>query len=78
MLKHYRRQLTMSEAVSERDVEAYTKITDNVFSFIMESEDDRLEPVRDILRRITKRDLYVVVDETLLKGGNIYSRVIYI
>lgn len=78
MLKHYRRQLTMSEAVSERDVEAYTKITDNVFSFIMESEDDRLEPARDILHRITKRDLYVVVDETLLKGGNIYSRVIYI
>lgn len=67
----------MSGAVSERDVQAYSKITDNVFNTIMESENDNLEPAREILRKITRRDLYVLVEETVVKGDDRYMRVSY-
>ncbi|XP_026188987.1 deoxynucleoside triphosphate triphosphohydrolase SAMHD1-like, partial [Mastacembelus armatus] len=45
------------------DMEAYTKLTDNVFEQILNSSSDGLGPAREILERIVSRKLYVFLGE---------------
>uniref|UniRef100_A0A7N8X9E5 Deoxynucleoside triphosphate triphosphohydrolase SAMHD1-like n=1 Tax=Mastacembelus armatus TaxID=205130 RepID=A0A7N8X9E5_9TELE len=49
------------------DMEAYTKLTDNVFEQILNSSSDGLGPAREILERIISRDLYVFLGECKVK-----------
>lgn len=44
----------------------YAKLTDCILREIETSEDPRLEAARSLIRRIRKRDLYRLVDETVL------------
>ncbi|XP_026187309.1 deoxynucleoside triphosphate triphosphohydrolase SAMHD1-like [Mastacembelus armatus] len=45
------------------DMEAYTKLTDDVFGEILNSSHKELEPAKKILKRIITRDLYVFLGE---------------
>ncbi|XP_026189182.1 deoxynucleoside triphosphate triphosphohydrolase SAMHD1-like [Mastacembelus armatus] len=45
------------------DMEAYTKLTENVFEQILNSSSDDLRPAREILERIVSRKLYVFLGE---------------
>ncbi|XP_037351402.1 deoxynucleoside triphosphate triphosphohydrolase SAMHD1 [Talpa occidentalis] len=46
------------------DMEAFTKLTDNIFLEILYSTDTRLDAARDILKKIESRNLYKYVGET--------------
>ncbi|XP_040290958.1 deoxynucleoside triphosphate triphosphohydrolase SAMHD1-like [Bufo bufo] len=46
------------------DMVAYTKLTDNIFQEILQSTDDAMEPARDILKRLERRELYAFVGQT--------------
>uniref|UniRef100_A0A8C0PLT4 Deoxynucleoside triphosphate triphosphohydrolase SAMHD1 n=1 Tax=Canis lupus familiaris TaxID=9615 RepID=A0A8C0PLT4_CANLF len=50
------------------DMEAFTKLTDNIFLEILYSSDPNLNEAREILKKIEYRDLYKYVGETKPKG----------
>ncbi|XP_050007153.1 deoxynucleoside triphosphate triphosphohydrolase SAMHD1 [Alexandromys fortis] len=50
------------------DMEAFTKLTDNIFLEILNSTDPRLSEARNILRNIERRDLYKYLGETQPNG----------
>ncbi|XP_057637424.1 deoxynucleoside triphosphate triphosphohydrolase SAMHD1 isoform X2 [Chionomys nivalis] len=50
------------------DMEAFTKLTDNIFLEILNSTDPRLSEARSILRNIERRDLYKYLGETQPNG----------
>ncbi|KAF0874296.1 deoxynucleoside triphosphate triphosphohydrolase SAMHD1 [Crocuta crocuta] len=50
------------------DMEAFTKLTDNIFLEILYSSDPKLEAAREILKKIEYRNLYKFVGETKPKG----------
>ncbi|XP_050999619.1 deoxynucleoside triphosphate triphosphohydrolase SAMHD1 [Acomys russatus] len=53
------------------DMEAFTKLTDNIFLEILYSTDPRLSEARNILRNIEHRNLYKYLGETQPKGEKI-------
>lgn len=59
---------SMSEAVRERDFEAYIKITDDVFTSILNSTDEALHEPRAILRMIMERNFFVLIGEAVVRG----------
>ncbi|XP_053527188.1 deoxynucleoside triphosphate triphosphohydrolase SAMHD1 isoform X2 [Artibeus jamaicensis] len=50
------------------DMEAYTKLTDNIFLEILYSTDPQLDAAREILKKIECRNLYKYVGQVLLSG----------
>ncbi|CAO2578003.1 Deoxynucleoside triphosphate triphosphohydrolase SAMHD1 [Lemmus lemmus] len=50
------------------DMEAFTKLTDNIFLEILNSTDSRLSEAQSILRNIERRDLYKYLGETQPNG----------
>lgn len=46
------------------DMEAYTKLTDNIFLEILYSTDPRLDAARELLKNIERRNLYKCVGQT--------------
>uniref|UniRef100_A0A673UBB2 Deoxynucleoside triphosphate triphosphohydrolase SAMHD1 n=1 Tax=Suricata suricatta TaxID=37032 RepID=A0A673UBB2_SURSU len=50
------------------DMEAFTKLTDNIFLEILYSSDPKLDAAREILKKIECRNLYKFVGETKPKG----------
>nr|KAF6472406.1 SAM and HD domain containing deoxynucleoside triphosphate triphosphohydrolase 1 [Molossus molossus] len=46
------------------DMEAFTKLTDNIFLEILYSTDPKLDAAREILKKIERRNLYKFVGET--------------
>ncbi|XP_036899901.1 deoxynucleoside triphosphate triphosphohydrolase SAMHD1 isoform X2 [Sturnira hondurensis] len=52
------------------DMEAFTKLTDNIFLEILYSTDPQLDAAREILRKIECRNLYKYVGQVLLSGEN--------
>jgi len=59
------KMLSISESID--DMEAYTRLTDQVYYQILCSTDPALEEARSILLRIEKRDLYKCIGQTILK-----------
>ncbi|XP_068120968.1 deoxynucleoside triphosphate triphosphohydrolase SAMHD1-like, partial [Hyperolius riggenbachi] len=55
----------MSESVD--DMEAYTKLTDNIFHQILYSSDPNLKEAREILEKVERRDLYRYIGQTPAK-----------
>ncbi|XP_065778025.1 deoxynucleoside triphosphate triphosphohydrolase SAMHD1 isoform X2 [Muntiacus reevesi] len=53
------------------DMEAFTKLTDNIFLEILHSTDPRLDAARTILKKIESRNLYKYVGETQPKKQRI-------
>ncbi|XP_036606116.1 deoxynucleoside triphosphate triphosphohydrolase SAMHD1 isoform X1 [Trichosurus vulpecula] len=51
------------------DMEAYSKLTDNIFLEILHSSDPRLAEAREILHKVECRKLYKFVGETQPTGG---------
>lgn len=49
-------------------MEAYVKLTDNVFSDIRNCPDENLKDAQDILDQIDTRDLYKLVGEAIPKS----------
>ena len=64
----------MSEAIDKDDMEAYTKLTDNVFQQILYSSEPELEPARAILQMIQKRQLYKCIGQARIDEG-LYKKV---
>uniref|UniRef100_G3SPI6 Deoxynucleoside triphosphate triphosphohydrolase SAMHD1 n=2 Tax=Loxodonta africana TaxID=9785 RepID=G3SPI6_LOXAF len=60
------RKYRLSTAID--DVEAFTKLTDNIFLEILYSTDPRLDVAREILKKIECRKLYKYVGQTQPKG----------
>nr|XP_020482658.1 deoxynucleoside triphosphate triphosphohydrolase SAMHD1-like isoform X2 [Labrus bergylta]XP_020482659.1 deoxynucleoside triphosphate triphosphohydrolase SAMHD1-like isoform X2 [Labrus bergylta] len=56
------RMFTLSTAIE--DMEAYTKLTDNVFEEILKSSRPELQEAREILQNIVSRKIYKFVGET--------------
>ncbi|CAH2292618.1 deoxynucleoside triphosphate triphosphohydrolase SAMHD1 [Pelobates cultripes] len=52
------------------DMEAYTKLTDNIFQQILYSSDPKLSESRDILRKVELRQLYKYVGQTHPTSSN--------
>ncbi|NXY48581.1 SAMH1 triphosphohydrolase, partial [Ceuthmochares aereus] len=50
------------------DMEAYTKLTDNIYLEILHSSCPELEEAREILRKIERRELYKFLGETQPQG----------
>ncbi|XP_058541521.1 deoxynucleoside triphosphate triphosphohydrolase SAMHD1 isoform X1 [Neofelis nebulosa] len=50
------------------DMDAFTKLTDNIFLEILYSSDPKLDAAREILKKIECRNLYKYVGETKPKG----------
>ncbi|XP_075757596.1 deoxynucleoside triphosphate triphosphohydrolase SAMHD1 isoform X3 [Pelodiscus sinensis] len=61
--KHYKISTAME------DMEAYTKLTDNIFLEILYSSNKELAEAREILRKIELRDLYKYLGETRTEPG---------
>ncbi|TFK05068.1 ras-related protein Rab-6A [Platysternon megacephalum] len=61
--KHYKISTAME------DMEAYTKLTDNIFLEILYSSNEDLAEAREILRKIELRDLYKYLGETRTEPG---------
>ncbi|KAG6938934.1 SAM and HD domain containing deoxynucleoside triphosphate triphosphohydrolase 1, partial [Chelydra serpentina] len=61
--KHYKISTAME------DMEAYTKLTDNIFLEILYSSNKELAEAREILRKIELRDLYKYLGETRSEPG---------
>ncbi|XP_032275339.1 deoxynucleoside triphosphate triphosphohydrolase SAMHD1 [Phoca vitulina] len=59
------------------DMEAFTKLTDNIFLEILYSSDPKLDAAREILRKIEYRNLYKYVGETKPKGKTKIEREDY-
>ncbi|XP_040186538.1 deoxynucleoside triphosphate triphosphohydrolase SAMHD1-like isoform X2 [Rana temporaria] len=55
----------MSISESVEDMEAYTKLTDNMFHQILYSSEPELEEAREILQKVERRELYKFVGERL-------------
>uniref|UniRef100_A0A8D2Q4T0 Deoxynucleoside triphosphate triphosphohydrolase SAMHD1 n=1 Tax=Varanus komodoensis TaxID=61221 RepID=A0A8D2Q4T0_VARKO len=53
------------------DMEAYTKLTDEIFLQILHSDQPELNEAREILRKIERRDLYKCLGETQPQGNEI-------
>ncbi|XP_053249861.1 deoxynucleoside triphosphate triphosphohydrolase SAMHD1 isoform X1 [Podarcis raffonei] len=51
-------------ATAREDMEAYTKLTDEIFLRILHSDEKELEEAREILCKIERRDLYKYLGET--------------
>ncbi|XP_053101217.1 deoxynucleoside triphosphate triphosphohydrolase SAMHD1 isoform X2 [Hemicordylus capensis] len=51
------------------DMEAYTKLTDDIFLKILHSDEPELEEAREILHKIERRDLYKCLGETQPEEG---------
>uniref|UniRef100_A0A670JSF9 Deoxynucleoside triphosphate triphosphohydrolase SAMHD1 n=1 Tax=Podarcis muralis TaxID=64176 RepID=A0A670JSF9_PODMU len=51
-------------ATAREDMEAYTKLTDEIFLRILHSDEPNLEEAREILCKIERRDLYKYLGET--------------
>ncbi|CAH6776898.1 deoxynucleoside triphosphate triphosphohydrolase SAMHD1 isoform X2 [Phodopus roborovskii] len=62
------KKCNISEAID--DMEAFTKLTDNIFLEILHSTDPRLSEARTILRNIECRNLYKYLGETQPNGQN--------
>lgn len=60
------RKFRISTAID--DMEAFTKLTDNVFLEILYSTDPKLSEARDILRNVEYRNLYKYLGETQPNG----------
>ncbi|XP_074068107.1 deoxynucleoside triphosphate triphosphohydrolase SAMHD1 [Macrotis lagotis] len=60
------RKYTLSTAID--DMEAYTKLTDNIFLDILHSNDPKLAEAREILHKVECRKLYKFVGETQPRG----------
>ncbi|XP_045688699.1 deoxynucleoside triphosphate triphosphohydrolase SAMHD1 isoform X2 [Phyllostomus hastatus] len=52
------------------DMEAFTKLTDNIFLEILHSTDPQLNAAREILKKIERRHLYKYVGQVLLSDKN--------
>ncbi|XP_024415406.1 deoxynucleoside triphosphate triphosphohydrolase SAMHD1 [Desmodus rotundus] len=52
------------------DMEAFTKLTDNIFLEILHSTDPQLDAAREILKKIEHRNLYKYVGQVLLSEKN--------
>ncbi|XP_052040091.1 deoxynucleoside triphosphate triphosphohydrolase SAMHD1 isoform X2 [Apodemus sylvaticus] len=63
------KKFSISTAID--DMEAFTKLTDNIFLEILYSEDPRLSEAQSILRNIECRNLYKYLGETQPKGQKI-------
>uniref|UniRef100_A0A452QUT0 SAM and HD domain containing deoxynucleoside triphosphate triphosphohydrolase 1 n=1 Tax=Ursus americanus TaxID=9643 RepID=A0A452QUT0_URSAM len=59
------------------DMEAFSKLTDNIFLEILYSSDPKLDAAREILRKIEYRNLYKYVGETKPKGKTKIEREDY-
>lgn len=59
------------------DMEAFTKLTDNIFLEILHSTDPNLSEAREILKKIECRNLYKYVGETQPKKGSEINREDY-
>uniref|UniRef100_F7CIF8 Deoxynucleoside triphosphate triphosphohydrolase SAMHD1 n=1 Tax=Monodelphis domestica TaxID=13616 RepID=F7CIF8_MONDO len=60
------KKYTLSTAID--DMEAYTKLTDNIFLEILHSTDPKLAEAREILQKVECRKLYKFVGETQPTG----------
>ncbi|KAK3726835.1 hypothetical protein QZH41_016722 [Actinostola sp. cb2023] len=60
------KSIKISEAID--DMVAYTKLTDHVYYQILFSSDPNLQPARDILHLVQKRQLYKCIGHTILKA----------
>ncbi|XP_074867790.1 deoxynucleoside triphosphate triphosphohydrolase SAMHD1 isoform X2 [Carettochelys insculpta] len=58
------------------DMEAYTKLTDNIFLEILYSSNKELAEAQEILRKIELRDLYKYLGETRTEPGKEITEVI--
>ncbi|NWR76970.1 SAMH1 triphosphohydrolase, partial [Centropus unirufus] len=65
------------------DMEAYTKLTDNVYLKILHSSCPELEEAREILRKIERRELYKFLGETrpeatseIVKNNNLAESIV--
>ncbi|XP_075033614.1 deoxynucleoside triphosphate triphosphohydrolase SAMHD1 [Mixophyes fleayi] len=54
---------------SVEDMEAYTKLTDNIFQQILYSNDPDLSEAKEILRKVERRELYKYVGQTHPKAS---------
>uniref|UniRef100_A0A670JVL3 HD domain-containing protein n=1 Tax=Podarcis muralis TaxID=64176 RepID=A0A670JVL3_PODMU len=70
-------------ATAREDMEAYTKLTDEIFLRILHSDEPNLEEAREILCKIERRDLYKYLGQTQpqegtgnYKGGHSFSSYI--
>uniref|UniRef100_A0A671FAQ9 Deoxynucleoside triphosphate triphosphohydrolase SAMHD1 n=1 Tax=Rhinolophus ferrumequinum TaxID=59479 RepID=A0A671FAQ9_RHIFE len=59
------------------DMEAFTKLTDNIFLEILHSTDPKLDAAREILKKIECRNLYKYVGETQPSKGSEIKREDY-
>ena len=50
-----------------KDMDEYTMLTDNIFSRIKATDDPILDEAKQLLKRLTKRDLYTFVGEASYK-----------
>ena len=66
-----RRMLTIGEAID--DMEAYTKLTDDVILQIMRSLDEKLKVSSEILKRVQKRQFYKYIGQARSKVGLLIS-----
>eukprot|EP00941_MAST-03F_sp_MAST-3F-sp1_P002209 g2209.t1 len=62
---------TIGDAID--DMKAYTALTDYIFKRIEFSTENKLQPARDLLYRIHRRNLYAFVGEQVLAPGDIFS-----
>lgn len=63
----------MSDAID--DMEAYSRLTDNVFFTILNSTSEELKPAREILNNILCRKLYKSVCQLQLDQKNMLKEV---
>ncbi|XP_036275099.1 deoxynucleoside triphosphate triphosphohydrolase SAMHD1 isoform X1 [Pipistrellus kuhlii] len=58
------------------DMEAFTKLTDNIFLEILHSSDPNLAAAREILEKIERRNLYKYVGQTQTEDGKIIKEIV--
>jgi len=61
-----------------KDMDKYTKLTDNIISRIKNTDDPSLDEAKAIIKRIEKRDLYTFVGEYSYKDKKTSEEVILI
>uniref|UniRef100_A0A8D0B4F8 Deoxynucleoside triphosphate triphosphohydrolase SAMHD1 n=1 Tax=Salvator merianae TaxID=96440 RepID=A0A8D0B4F8_SALMN len=66
------REFKISTALE--DMEAYTKLTDEIFLKILYSDDPNLSEAQEILYKIERRDLYKFVGETRAPEGKEFNK----
>ena len=52
------------------DMVAYTRLTDHIFYHILYSTDENLQPAREILEKLQRRELYKYIGESKPKDKN--------